>query len=142
MNRTWILVADASFARFFELDDEGAWVLIKELEHVESREQGQDLMENRPYKTQHLEEMTAKGHNPVEFKHLEAEKFARELVTQLDQGQAANAFESLVLVAPPKFLGLLREHLSTTIRRKITMELAKDYTTLEPREMAERVPTF
>ncbi len=143
MDRTWILVADAGYARLFELDNKkGNWSLRREFEHVESREQGQDLMENRPNKIQHHEERTSKGANPVEFKQNEAANFARQLSQHLEHAAVGNEYERLVLVAAPKFLGLLREALPTTVRRLVSVEIDKDYSEMKPDKMAELVPVF
>jgi len=115
---------------------------VKELEHLQSREQGQDLMGNRPDMLQHREEKTTRGSNPVELKQEEARKFAREIAKRLDQDRTQKAFGSLVLVAGPKFLGLLREELSNPVKQLVTGEIDKDYTELRGEKVAELVPTF
>ena len=143
MERTWILVADASFCRIFEVSEESPeWSLVKELEHIESREQGHDLRGNRPERVQHREEKAARGSNPIEFKKAEHGKFAHDLAQTLDRDLARNAFDSLVLVAPPQFLGTLRDNLSKNVRATVKAELDKDYTELRPEKVAELVPTF
>lgn len=142
MDRIWILVADASYARLFEVGEDGDWSLLREFEHAESREQGQDLMANRPGKIQHRVEYDAKGTNPIEFKREHHEAFARELVHHLDQQANARSFDRLAVVAPPKFLGLLRELMPQRVKAMVSVELDKDYTTLRPEKMAELVPVF
>lgn len=141
MERTWILVADASYARIFEVDEDGEWKLLREFEHVESREQGQDLMGTRPWQIQHRAEYDAKGTNP-DLHGEQAEKFAKELSKHLEVSSATNRYARLAVVAPPKFLGLLRDNFPNPVSRKVTVELSKDYTTLRPDRMAELVPLF
>ena len=141
--RTWILVADATYARIFEInEDSRRWELVQEFQHLESREQGQDLIGNRPNKAQHLMEMAGKKDNPVERKLQEATRFAQELVAHLDKQIATNSFDQLVLVAPPKMLGALREKLSNQLKRLVVAEVDKDYSHMPPAEMEERVPIF
>ena len=141
--RTWILVADATYARIFEISEESQhWELVQEFQHLESREQGRDLIGNRPNKAQHLMEMAGKKDNPVEFKLQEAMKFAQELTTHLDKQVSTNSFDQLVVVAPPKMLGALREKMSNQLKRLVVTEVDKDYSHMKPAEMEERVPIF
>lgn len=141
--RTWILVADAAYARIFELSEENRhWVLVKEFEHLEGREQGHDLMGNRPYKIQHQMEMTDKNENPVEFKHQQMTAFTLELMRHLEQEFFAQKFDQLALVAAPKMLGTLREKLTPTLKKLVVVEIAKDYSKMQPAQMEELVPVF
>ena len=52
--------------------------------------------------------------------------FARELAARLRQARVANTFERLVLVAPPKFLGLLRAQLDDPTSARVVGSLDKD----------------
>lgn len=141
--RTWILVADAAYARIFELSEENRhWQLVKEFEHLEGREQGQDLMGNRPYKIQHQMEMTDKNENPVEGKMHSMSVFSLELVRHLEHEFAGQKFDQLAIVAAPKMLGALREKLTPQLKRLLVVELDKDYSKMQPAQMEELVPVF
>jgi protein required for attachment to host cells len=134
---TWILVGDASRARVFAHDANGKpWAMVRELEHPESRARNADLKEGTAGRVQ---QSAGQGHRPAMEstapKDYEAERFAIELASVLDHEFDARAFESLVLVAPPQFLGMLRKRLSAKLAKVTAATLDKDYTALPAREI-------
>jgi protein required for attachment to host cells len=59
--------------------------------------------------------------------HLEEETaFLIQLAEQLDKAVAEHKVGNIVLVAPPKALGILRQHLAEPTRKLISAELDKD----------------
>ena len=61
-------------------------------------------------------------------KWVEAQKFARELAARLKGGLQEHAYDSLVVVAPPQFLGLLRHAISEQVKGRLVLWLDKDLT--------------
>ncbi len=53
-------------------------------------------------------------------------RFAKRLVTRLDRERQAGRMDSLLLIVEPKFLGVLREHLSVATRRRVRWEYPRD----------------
>ena len=49
-------------------------------------------------------------------KELEAERFAGQIVEALEQARREGLFGVLVVAAPPRFLGLLRERMTPSLR--------------------------
>jgi protein required for attachment to host cells len=72
-------------------------------------------------------------------KKKEAEKFAREVARAREKGADENAFDRLILVSPPAFLGILRGDLAERVTRRIEKVIEKDYLHVEPRELKEHV---
>jgi protein required for attachment to host cells len=72
-------------------------------------------------------------------KEVEAQKFARELASTIEKALQTNPDESLALVAPPHFLGLLRTTLGDRIVRRVEVSLDKDFAGLPPREIERRL---
>ncbi|HWA60027.1 MAG TPA: host attachment protein [Caulobacteraceae bacterium] len=54
--------------------------------------------------------------------------FARQLAEMANQQAVDGVYERLALVAPPRLLKALREHLSDFARSKVCFEVAKDLT--------------
>lgn len=52
--------------------------------------------------------------------------FARKVAQRIDQDRMAKAFDKLVIIAPPKVLGLLRQSLPTPVQGFIAAEIPKD----------------
>jgi protein required for attachment to host cells len=64
----------------------------------------------------------------TDFHQLEEDRFAAETAAMLKTKALANAFEQLIIVAPPKTLGELRKHYHKEVERRLAGELAKDLT--------------
>lgn len=59
-------------------------------------------------------------------KRHELTQFARRVAQRIDQDRIAKAFDKLVIVAPPKVLGLLRQSLPGPVQSVIAAEIPKD----------------
>ncbi len=144
---TWLLVADATRARLFQYDGFGApLTLLKELEHLESREKIHDLVTDRPGRVAQSHTAPHAGHgsrsgteSEVSPKRLEHERFARQLAGELDAGLGKNAYGRLILVANPEFLGTLRQMGSSQVLKRTVASVDKDYTMLPIKELEQRL---
>lgn len=139
--RTWILVADGSRARILLNEGIGKGLqpaLDQEFAvHLEpTREIGTDKP-GRSFSgvggSHHA--MTPR----VDWRQYEKDNFARQMAELLDQAAAKNAFDRLVLVAPPDTLGELRKGLGANAQKRVTAEMAKDLTRASPEELAAQL---
>lgn len=67
---------------------------------------------------------------------VEVQRFARQLAARLERLARSEPIERLVLIAEPRFLGLLREELSGPIRHVVTREVPRNLTTAVPQAIA------
>ncbi|MDX1430868.1 MAG: host attachment protein [Gammaproteobacteria bacterium] len=130
MKTTWVVVAESSRAKIYEwrrrsegLDE------IRDLVHPQSRQRPSELTSDLPGRSfssvggsRHAMEPT------TDPKRHEAGSFAAEIAGELDHARATGRFEELVLVAPPRFLGQLRECLSRTTLDAVSREIHKNLT--------------
>ncbi|MGR8930798.1 MAG: host attachment protein [Gammaproteobacteria bacterium] len=128
MSETWVLVADSSKARFFSVVSRSE--PLQELDgmlHAESRLREQDEISDK-------QGGLAGGHGegghafeaPTEVKHHEAEVFARQIVNRLEHGRVTNALDKLILVAPPAFLGTLRQAMPDPLANLVSKSVDKN----------------
>jgi len=150
---TWILVCDASRARLFaETGPTRGFSIVDAFEHPSSRERARDLMADANGRKPgggargvggNGRQGSAYGRPGAEPdtdpKDVEAMKFARELADALEKGIDAHVYEALVIAAPPRFLGLLKETISDKVRKRLTHTMAKDLSLLPPRDIEKRV---
>ncbi|MCH6578523.1 MAG: host attachment protein [Alphaproteobacteria bacterium] len=133
---TWILIADGARAQI--IANEGPGKGLKPLPgrayqgaNLPTREIVSDKP-GRTYDRGGTGGWTATGRHAMEprtdWHRFEKERFARAMAKVLDKASGANAFDRLVLVAPPQTLGELRIALKKRTRARITAELAKDLT--------------
>ncbi|MFO0622641.1 MAG: host attachment protein [Polyangia bacterium] len=117
----WVLVADSSRARIFEVKiGSDAFELVSEFPHAGGHK--------------HHHDGAADAHN-----HAAHTQFARELCHALSQGLNSHRCGRIVIAANPEFLGHLRDVADHNLQKHISEAVHKDYTTLNPRELAERL---
>lgn len=56
-----------------------------------------------------------------------AAEFAKEVADFLDKCRTQQMFDNVILVAPPTFLGELRQSLSSPLKKIVKREVAKDF---------------
>ena len=138
MAKTWVMVANASQARFFSsTGPKRGLQLIKELAHPESREKTSNLVSDRSGSR------SGTGHGAfiqaTDPKHHEAELFAQELTRDLEYGLETKAYDRLILVASAPFVGLVNNHLPGQVRSRLSESIGKDYTRLPERDLTEQL---
>jgi protein required for attachment to host cells len=102
-----------------------------------------DLVTDREGRS--FDSMGAGGHavgNKNSTKDHEMENFAKRLALRLDEGRTTGELERLVLIAPPRFLGQLRAHLSTRAAGLVALTIGKELTTLTADKLEAHVPEF
>ena len=72
----------------------------------------------------------------TDAQRLAAERLAGDVVATLSK-QVESGTPGLVIVAPPEFLGILRNRMGDDIRRAITAEIHKNLTHLPPHKAGE-----
>lgn len=152
---TWYLIADSSRAViFFRRQADQHMQLLREFEHPQSRMANQELVSDRPGRVKqsappsrgHSSAGPTRGNHSAMDPHtspktVEQENFAHELAAALHEGLVDHQYESLVLVASPQFLGVLRNILNDQVQKHIKASLAKDYTHLTVPEIEKHLAT-
>jgi protein required for attachment to host cells len=133
MSTRWVIVADASRARIFETRALGRGLReIEDLANPNGRAHSSDLLSDaggRTYSNNGARAgKTQPRSDPVEH---EVEVFAKRLADRIEQGRVERRFDALCFVAPPRFLGLLREKCCRETGKLVEFELAKDLSQLD-----------
>ncbi len=137
MTTTWILVANASSANLYMNNGPKRGLeKLREYEHGASREKASDLVSDRPGHNR----SAGNGHGsyvpPTDPKQNEAQQFALKLARELEQGRTGNEFQRLILIAPPQFMGLIKNNASQALMGMMSDHFEKDYTKLDERALA------
>ena len=142
MPSIWILSANGARATIYSAEaPTAALVEVASLEHPEARSKEMELTSDRPGRT--FDSFGSGRHaksSEVGPKQTEQIRFAREVVDRLEQGRVGHAFERLVVVAAPAFLGHLRDSMSAPLASAVSLEIDKDYTALRPDELRSHLP--
>lgn len=140
----WILVSDAGRAKLFSAElREDNWCLVKDFEHPEGREMSREIHPSSP--PGRMQQSKAPGGRRTTMephtspKEAEAERFAQQLGNYLEDATARRAFDYLVLVAPPHFLGMLHGVLGKQAEKQLRATVDKDLISLDERELRKRL---
>ncbi len=140
--RYWYVVADSARARIFsssgpqgQLEDVDIWL------HPESRLKDQQIAADAPGRSfdSHGEGRHAMAPR-IDPSKQEALRFATEIGKRLDKARKNGRFDQLVLVAAPRFLGLMRGGLNRPTLDCVAHEVAKNLVTLGPQAIRDRMP--
>jgi protein required for attachment to host cells len=139
MNTVWVLVCDAARATLFDVrEDETPWHLVERFEHEASRSKASELVGDQSGRSS--PQGGSVHHNALapasSPKDVEEGHFAHELATMLDQALRSKRFRRWVLVAPPRFLGMVRRELSPELAKHLMATVDKDLSRLPSNELA------
>lgn len=129
MSSTWIVVADGSRARIFEVGSSSTLHETETLTHPESRLHEQELTSDLPGRSFDIsgEGRHAMG-KTVEPKEHEVEIFARQIADHLEKARIDNRLARLVVIAGPSMLGELRSAFGSELKKLVDTEIDKDLT--------------
>ena len=130
---TWIIVVDGSRGRFFRPNEE-----TKKLESVglsdmvapQARQRPRDLKSDKPGRGYSSSRSGVRhAFEPAHDYHkLEKHRFMAKVASTLDEACERREFDDLIIVAPRRSLGELRELLSKRVQSRVRREVAKDLT--------------
>lgn len=142
MTKIWILAANSGNATLFAADSPTAPLTeIETFDNPEARAKEMTLTSDRPGRSF---DSQGEGRHAmaveVEPKEQEQIRFAKLIADRLEQGRTDNAFERLVVVAAPAFLGRLRANFGAPLSSRVSLEIDKDYTALRPEALRAQLP--
>jgi protein required for attachment to host cells len=125
---TWILVAHRAGAILFQSHGPGVPLArIAQIQNPRGRLKAGEVDADRPGRAFDRHGGGRHTHSREESAPDRIESaFALQLAERLEHGRVESAFDRLVLIAPPKMLGKLREALSEPLRGLLVTSLAKD----------------
>jgi protein required for attachment to host cells len=137
--KIWVLVSDGARAKFYrysahQLEPALDYELI--MDHRPSYEGARDKP-GRGLKADHVSRHTFDP--PTDWHEHQKEKMAMRLGELLEKESQKQTFDELIMIAPPKFMGLLRLHLSQAVQDKVTTHITKDLTHLNEKELKKHV---
>lgn len=126
---TLIVVADGSRARFFRIEaDKLVSAGVSDLVSPRSRQRARTLASDSPGRGFSAARGGARHalESQQDYHKLEKHRFMAVVAATLGAANANREFDELILVAPRRSLGELRELLSAAVRRKVCEEVPKD----------------
>ncbi len=144
-----IVVADQSEASFYDTERAGHPLrFVQRLTDPKAHWQEREFSSDRPGRfsnhaaADHGRRGATAHHGAGGERSLrehEAQLFARQIAVQLERGHHDGAMQQLILVAGPRFLGLLREALPPALRTIVVDEVRKDLVHEPPSALAQHL---
>ena len=136
--KTWIAVAHRAGARILEhLGPGKPLTLVEEIDNAEGRLKNGDFDADRPGRA--FDRMGG-GRHALEREDSPQDRaaagFAREVAARLREGRTQQHVGQLVLVAEPRFLGMLRGALDPVCSGMLAGTVNKDLAQVEVRDLA------
>lgn len=136
----WVVVCDGAKALVLENAGDAKFPNLKTREVYEqkapsTREQGSD----RPGRAN---DSMGNGRSAVaqtDWHERSEQAFLDQLLKRLDSAVAAGKAKSLIIVAPPRALGMLRPHYSHALRGALRAEVDKDFVKLPVHEIEKHL---
>ena len=139
---TWILVADHQHAEFFENDGPNRGIRkMDDLSFDTHLHANQDIVSDRPGRSVSANDGRRHGFQPTSDPHRQEgiafiERFSDVVAKSIDD------YDRLIVIAPPRALGELRQTLSDSLRTKVVAELAKDMTKASPDDILAHLAPY
>jgi protein required for attachment to host cells len=122
-----IVIADGEHARFVQPDVDNTLRTVGSFDSASAHLRSRDIGSDRPGRAF---ESGASARHAVGQRHdphaMEKEKFVRLVGEQINAASGRDEFDELLLVAPPRALGELREALDPATATKLVGSLEKD----------------
>lgn len=144
MGRTWIVLAESSRARILEAANPSSPLTeVATLEHPEARAHETELTSDLPGSRVSAGGASHGGMAQAKSpKQEHALHFARELAGRLDHDLRDGRYHRLILAAAPKFLGHLRDELSTITSSVVALEYPKNWLHDDPKTIRAHLPDY
>jgi protein required for attachment to host cells len=137
MKTTWVVVAHRAGARILEHRVPGKGLaVVKQVDHQTGRLKDSEINTDRPGRAfQRVGDKRSPMGKEESAHERDAASFARELAGLVNAGRNENRFAQLVLVAEPRFLGLLRGALDGVTAGTVAGTVSKDLAHLDVRDL-------
>lgn len=132
MKTTWVLVADEAIARILAYGKSRTLEPVEELTDPDAHADGAAMRRDAVGRRaagggQGSAPAGATASASDDQMHQHAEVFARRVADVLGKARQQGRMDALVIVAPPRFLGLLRKALPKSATDIVQAELDKDF---------------
>lgn len=129
---TWIIIADSHKALLFKKTNEQT----SEPTLIHTLEAQLDIFHSHPGRTfnstGNLRHAVEPHTDPRELEKLD---FAHDIYEMLDDVNKHSQLDNLVIIAPPKLIGMIDNDLDKQIHKKLTHKVSKDIMNLQIHEM-------
>ena len=139
-NGDWVVVCDGAKALILENVGDAVALNLKTKEvrtqpDAKTHEQGTDA----PGRAINSVDARRSAMEQTDWHQQDEERFLTELSKRLDAAVMGGEAKSLVLVAPPRALGVIRQAATATVRKAVRAEIDKDFVRMPVHEIEKHL---
>jgi protein required for attachment to host cells len=136
----WVVVCDGAKALVLENTGDAMFPNLKTREVYEQEDLAtHELGTERPGRTHSSNGQGRSAVTQTDWHDQSEQAFLTKLAQRLDAALAAGKVKSLILVASPRALGMIRPHYSTALRAAVRTEVDKDLVKLPVHEIEKHL---
>lgn len=128
MLKSYVLISDGGRARLLQQSEDGSLHEMESWDHKKGRREPHELETDR----------AGQGMPGHTFEHEDPQRHAQQRFAHHLAGTLKlrlNEYDNLVVVAPPKMLGMLRHEFDKEVHQKVHTEIGHDWTHLSLHEV-------
>lgn len=139
-NGEWVVVCDGAKALILENTGDIKFPNLKTLEVFEQKDlPTRELGTEKPGRTNSSVGQGRSAYEQTDWHNQAEEAFLTQLVQHLDAAITAGKTKSLIIIAPPRALGVLRPAYSHAVKGAVRVELDKDFVKMPVYEIEKRL---
>lgn len=139
MTNLWVVVAHRAGVRIFNyVGADTPLEAVEAIDHPQGRLQSQEFESDAPGSARVGARSGEFEQHDDPHEHV-AKVFAKTIADRLEEGRNAHAYSGLLLVAEPRFLGMLNQALDPQTARLVRDTVNKDLYQVEARDLASHL---
>lgn len=124
----WVIVCDGSKALFLQNAGDAKFPNLQTREVMEQKVPAtSELGSDKPGRSHSSVGHGRSAVQQTDFHTQQEEEFLRSIMAKLDAAAQAGQMKAIILVAPPRALGVLRQHYTHALKQAVRAEVQKDY---------------
>lgn len=124
----WVIVCDGSKALFLQNAGDAKFPNLQTREVMEQEvPPTSQLGTDKPGRSHSSVGHGRSAVQQTDFHTQQEEEFLRSIMAKLDAAAQAGQMKAIILVAPPRALGVLRQHYTHALKQAVRDEIQKDY---------------
>ena len=138
----WVVVCDGAKALVLENDGDIRAPNLKTVQVFEQKDLATHIIgTDAPGRTFNSVGSARSAVEQTDWHDQAEQRFLTELSRRLDAAVTAGETKSMILVAPPRALGVLRQASTASLRHAVRAEIDKDYVRMPVREIERHLAT-
>ena len=136
----WVVVCDGAKALILQNAGDGMHPNLKTREvHQQGNSKTEELGTDAPGRSFSSVGQGRSAYQQTDWHEQEEQRFLADLAKRLDAAVKAGETKSIVIVAPPRALGVLRQHYTHGLREALKAEIDKDFVKMPVHEIEKKL---